>query len=165
MIDARNGRVGLQEVATICPFRVPAFMRRLNVSSDRAIIQQGNASSCVPIAERFAQRKLVASEDHLSPRPGSSSGRSRRIYAAATEDAYDSVVKEDTAGTLLTDPSKWVTDSVLRKRSRKIPAVELLTHPLVTALILKSDGDSGRRQSKPSAVAGSYYHAGAEDAE
>ena len=39
-----------------------------------------------------------------------------RIYENAAGVAHDSVVKEDSAGTLLIDPSKWVIDRELQER-------------------------------------------------
>ena len=43
-----------------------------------------------------------------------------RIFEAATEDAYDKVVKEDSAGLPILDPSKWADDKlkVIRAKNK-----------------------------------------------
>lgn len=41
-----------------------------------------------------------------------------RIYSQALNDAYDSVVKTDLTGTLLTDPTKWADNELKRIRAK-----------------------------------------------
>ena len=42
-----------------------------------------------------------------------------RIFEAATEDAYDKVVKEDSAGLPVLDPSKWADEKLKVIRAKK----------------------------------------------
>lgn len=42
-----------------------------------------------------------------------------RIFEAATEDAYDKVVKEDSAGLPILDPSKWADERLKVIRAKK----------------------------------------------
>ncbi len=41
-----------------------------------------------------------------------------RIFEAATNDAFDEVVKEDSAGLPITDPSKWANDELKTIRAK-----------------------------------------------